>query len=85
MALFQKIVDLPNDMIKEKLGDFLQNLIEKSNINTEGWKKSVQQIVPFLENISSDLSDDTVYEIVADMIKQLLRKEKLKVSEILWF
>ena len=42
MALFQKIVDLPNDMIKEKLGDFLQNLIEKSNINTEGWKKSVQ-------------------------------------------
>jgi len=41
--------------------------------------------VPFLEAIASDLSDDTVFEIVADMIKQLLRKEKLKVSEILWF
>ena len=85
MALFQKIVDLPADIIKEKLGDFLQNLIEKSNINTEGWKKSVQQIVPFLENIVSEFADDSINEVVADMIKQLLRKEKLKVSEILWF
>lgn len=42
MALFEKIVDLDKEVLKNKLGDFLQNLIEKSTINPEGWKKSVQ-------------------------------------------